>query len=138
MILDEIRNISSSRKDLRNFGLVVGGVLAAIGVALLIKGRPSYDEFIVIGTLLAVSGLLVPVVLKPLYLPWMALSVVLGWIMTRVILILLYSVVMVPIALVSRAFGKKFINRGKPDPSVASYWQRRQRQSDPKRCTRLY
>ena len=42
MLKEEIKNISSSRRDLRNFGLVVGGVLGAIGLLLLIRHRPAW------------------------------------------------------------------------------------------------
>jgi hypothetical protein len=138
MILEEIRNIRSTSEDLRGFGLVVGGVLAVIGLVLLIKGSGAYVWFIGIGAFLIASGLAVPALLKPLYLPWMALSVVLGWVMTRVLLLLLYFVVLMPIGLVSRAFGKKFLDYGRRDPSIESHWNRREGQADPRSCTRLY
>ena len=125
MLLDEIRNIKSEKRDLRNFGLVVGGVFFVLGCVLLWYQRPSNPYFLAIGAALIAGGLVVPGVLKPLQRAWMALAVVLGFIMTRVILSLLFYLVVTPIGMAARLVGKDFLER-RIDKSSESYWHMRE------------
>lgn len=74
-----------------------------------------------LGTTLAVLGLTVPMLLKPVYRVWMALAVVLGFIMTRVILTIVYYLIITPIGLLMRVFGKDPMQR-RLDPDAPSYW----------------
>ena len=59
--------------------------------------------------------------LKPLHKLWMTLAVLLGWLMTRIILIVLFYLVVTPIGLLARVCGKDFLNRDF-DRKVNSYW----------------
>ena len=124
MIKDEIKNIKQSPKDLRKFGLTVGSVLIIIGCLLLWKHKPSQFYFLSIGAILVLSGLLFPVILRPLNKAWMTLAVLLGWVMTRVILSLLFYIVITPISIIARIFGKHFLDI-KIDKSRTSYWEKR-------------
>lgn len=124
-LADEIRNIKSSKKELRAFGLLVGGVLIAVGVVLYLFGRGNFVYFAGVGIALAASGALVPSVLLPLQKVWMSFAVVMGWCSTRVIIILLFVLVLTPIGLLSRVFGKVFLDTGF-DRSRKSYWLRRE------------
>jgi hypothetical protein len=85
------------------------------------RGKESFEIILVIGSALLVLGLVIPIVLKPIYWVWMILAVILGWIMTRVILSLLFFVVITPIGLFSRLFGGKFLDL-EWDKSKESYW----------------
>lgn len=138
MLIDELKNIKSTKKDLINFGLVVGGVLAAIGIVLFLRDRETYTWFAGIGTALIICGLIVPAILKPLYLPWMGMAVVLGFVVTHILLFTLYVTVIMPIGLVSRALGKKFMQPEKSQLTPGSYWIRREGELDPNRCTKLF
>ena len=51
----------------------------------------------------------------------MALALVLGAVMSRVVLTLLFHLVFTPVALVARATGKRFLETGFKDGSE-SYW----------------
>ena len=54
----------------------------------------------------------------------MTFAVVLGWFMTRVILSLLFYVIITPIGLVLRIFGKDFLEL-KKQAVQGSYWNQR-------------
>jgi hypothetical protein len=54
----------------------------------------------------------------------MVIAVILGWIMTRVILSLLFYVVITPISFFSRLFGNEFLDL-KWDKSKVTYWNYR-------------
>ncbi|MCP4709492.1 MAG: hypothetical protein GY869_12770, partial [Planctomycetes bacterium] len=90
MLLDEIKNIKSTPKDLRNFGLVVGIAAGIAGGVLWWFAKPAYPWFGGAGLLLIVLGLIAPAPLKPLQKIWMTFAVIMGWIMTRVILFIFF------------------------------------------------
>ena len=125
ILWQEIKEIDTSKKALRSFGWVVGGVLLVIAAVVWWRNDFALTTAAsVLGSLggaLGVLGLTTPVVLKPVYRVWMALAVVLGFIMTRVILSVVYYLVMTPIGLALRLFGKDPMHR-RIDPDAASYW----------------
>lgn len=125
MLIEEIRSIKSTRRDLRNFGLVVGAGFALIGGFLLWKSNAAGPWFIGAGALLALSGLAIPTLLKPLQKVWMTLAVIMGWFMTRVILSVLFYTTITPIGLAARIFGKRFMDHHLSRDS-ASYWHKRE------------
>ena len=61
--------------------------------------------------------------LKPFYLIWMIFAAILGWVMTRVILCLVFYLILTPIGLITRLLGEDFLNlkRG----NFGSYWNNR-------------
>jgi hypothetical protein len=130
MILDEIKNIKESPKDLRKFGLTIGIVLLIIALILIFNSKPSRFFFLSIGLIFILAGLFAPKVLRYLNRSWMTLAIVLGWIMTRVILSVLFYIVITPIGLIARISGKKFLDL-KIDKTRASYWEKRNNKSIP-------
>ena len=81
-MIEEIRNIKRTKKDLRKFGLVVGLFFIIIAAVLFWKGNQSFTYFFIIGLTLIIGGAAIPVILTPLYLVWMTFAVIMGWIMT--------------------------------------------------------
>ena len=108
-MLEEIKNIKSEKSDLRKFGITIGVILMIIAGFLFWKEKESFQIFLTLGVVLFVIGLTLPAILKPIYWIWMIFATVLGWIMTRVILSILFYGIITPIGLVSRLFGKQFI-----------------------------
>ena len=120
-MIEEIKNIKKSKSDFRKFGITIGVFLMVVAGFLFWKGRESYTILLISGLLLSVLGLVMPIILKPVYWVWMVFAVILGWIMTRVILSLLFYIVITPIGMFSRLFGSKFLDL-KWDKSKDSYW----------------
>ena len=54
----------------------------------------------------------------------MGLAIVLGFVMSRVILVVLFYLVLTPVSFVAKIFGKKFMPF-KYDKSATSYWEKR-------------
>ena len=123
-MIEEIKNIKNERSDFRKFGITIGLFLIVISGFLFWRGKESFEIILVSGSVLFVLGLVIPIVLKPVYWLWMILAVILGWIMTRVILSLLFYIVITPIGMFSRLFGSKFLDL-KWDESKDSYWNSR-------------
>jgi hypothetical protein len=80
------------------------------------------------GAWLAVA-IVSPKLLAPLYKVWMAFGHVLGWINARIILGIVFFVVVMPIGLVMRLFGKDFL-RMRPN-RTGSYWVKRDTEITP-------
>ncbi len=113
-----------SPKELRNFGLVVGGVFLVLGAWLLYRaawGSPTGAVFVILATGLILLGAAVPRILAPAYAVWMLLARVLGWINTRLILGIVFYGLFTPTRLLLAAFGKDLM-KGRPAPDLATYW----------------
>lgn len=67
---------------------------------------------------------------KTAYHLWIGLSFAMGWVMTRVILIVVFYGVVTPIALVARLFGKRFLDISYRAPSRQSYWHEREKKAN--------
>ncbi len=138
MIKEEIKLIKETQADLKKFGLTVGTVLFLIGALLLYLGKNSSAYFIAPGVVLLWAGFMYPEILKPLNKIWMTLAILLGWVMTRVILIVLFYLVITPIGFLAKIFRKEFLKLGY-DKSAASYWEpRSKRTTDPAEYERQF
>lgn len=126
MLIEEIKNIKEDKKTLGKFGVTVGIVLFAFGVILFTAEKSSYIYFGIIGIFLILSGILFPAGLKPLNKIWMLLAVILGWISSRVILILLFYLVFAPMGFFLRIFGKDFLQL-KFNKESNTYWEKREK-----------
>src|SRR6266478_3600917 len=121
MIREEIKELKTGTRELRNFGLLVGAVFAALGLLFLLRGKARYPYFLAPGILLLVFGAAFPRPLKQIYVAWMCLAIVLGFIVSTVILTLFFVLVITPIGLAARLLGKDFL-RLKLDRRETTYW----------------
>lgn len=121
MIIEEIRNINSSKTELRKFAVTVGVVLGLVGALFLWKGKGAGLVLLVISSSLLFFGLIAPSILLPAHKLWMSIAVVMGWIMTRVILVILFYLILTPLGFLARLFGKDFLSQ-KKDKNADSYW----------------
>ena len=122
-MIDEIKNIKTGNKDLRSFGVTIGIILFAICLILFYYDNLLYQIIAYCGAGFFVLGLIIPTLLKPIYILWMTFAVILGWVMTRVILSLVFYFIMTPIGLLTKLIGEDFLalKRKKSD----SYWNYR-------------
>jgi hypothetical protein len=126
MLIDDIRNIKSGKKDLRNFAIVIGVALLLIGLLMLLKKNHAFIYLFITSGIILILGFILPVVLKPLQKIWMTFAVIMGWIVSRIILIILFFIILTPISLISRLFGKKYLDI-RMDKTEDSYWHLREK-----------
>ena len=106
------------RKELRNFGLLVGAIFIVIGVwPMLWRGEPLRLWAVIAGGLLILFGGLVPAWLAPIHRGWMWVGHVLGWINTRIILGVIFYGLITPIGIVFRLLGKDTMQQTFSDAS---------------------
>jgi len=111
----------SQTRILREFGLTVGIAFGVLAALLFWRGRSHYVYFAYLGAGFILAGLIVPGILRPVRKGWMTAAAGMGWVMTRVILTVLFFAVFTPIGLIARLAGKRFLHLA-VDPSAESYW----------------
>ena len=96
-----------TRKELRQFGLLVGAVFTVIGLwPLVFRGEPLRLWAIGLGGLLIACGGILPQLLAPVHKGWMWVGHIMGWINTRILLSIVFYALVTPIGLVFRLMGK--------------------------------
>ena len=124
MLIEEIKSIKSTKKDLRNFAITIGSVLIVVGLLIIsIKHNFTWGWFIS-GSLIFFIGFVFPQLLLPFQKLWMVISVLLGWLSTRIILSVLFYFILTPIRLTAKLFGKEFLDI-KWKKQVSTYWNYR-------------
>ena len=112
---------STDVKELRKFGLILGAIFALIGLwPALVRGASPRLWALAVAALLVLPALGRPAWLQPAYRAWMALSRVLGWVNTRLILGLVFFALVTPLGLAMRLFGRDALGL-RFDRSAASY-----------------
>ena len=108
---------------LRKFGLTTGAII----VGLFAFFFPWIFDMVVMpmwpwifAGLLWLPALFIPSALNPVYTVWMKIGHAIGWVNTRIILGILFYVLVLPMGLIMRLFGKDPMAR-KVDNSISSY-----------------
>jgi len=89
--------ISYDKKTLRKFGQMTGIVFLIITALFFLRHKHAAVPTAFIAGVLLVSAYARPSALRPVYAVWMKAAFILGWINTRVILVLLFYLVFTPI-----------------------------------------
>ena len=110
-------------KGLRKFGLTTGAIVVVLFAAFFpwvfdAATMPIWPW--ILAGLLWVPALLMPSVLRLVYTTWMKIGHGIGWVNTRIILGVLFYILVLPMGLIMRLFGKDPMTR-KLDKSVSSY-----------------
>lgn len=125
MLIEELKNIKESKKDLKKFGLTIGIALLLISALLFYLEKESYIYFAAGSGFFILAGLTFPIILKPFNKLWMTFAILLGWFMSRVILTILFYLILTPIGLIAKIFGKKFLDL-QFKSSQKTYWIKRE------------
>jgi len=120
--LTEGATASVSRRQLSDFGLIVGGLFAAIfGLTLpFLKHRAMPRWPWIAAIVLMVPALVFPSALRGPHFLWTKFGLVLGWINQRIVLTIIFYIIVLPTGLVMRAFGRDPMARGF-EPGRESY-----------------
>ncbi len=120
----DIASLRSLDKDLRKFGITVGVVLLLLSMAAewmqwwipeLIYGIGF------IGIIMMFFGIVIPRYLKRIHRYWMSAAIIIGSIVSRIILSIIFFTILTPVAIIARMYGKQFLHGLKNDKQ-ASLW----------------
>ena len=130
-IRDEIKAVykEPSSRDLTLLAFLFLGVCSLVGAyQLLWKGSGSGYYWIGVGIALCLSRL-IPPLFRRLYRLWVSFAVVLGYFVSRAILLIVFYLVLVPTGLIMRTVGRDPMER-KWDPQAQSYWINKEPEED--------
>ena len=122
-MFEEIKNIKTSIKDLKSFGFTMGVILSIISAALFYYNNNIFQTIAILSSVFIGFGVLLPIVLRPIYMVWMIFALIFGWIMTRVILGIVFYFIITPIGLLTRLLGEDFL--GLRITNSNSFWNQR-------------
>jgi hypothetical protein len=124
MALIEI-NWSPSHRELRQFaGIWFPAFFALVGGMIwYFSGTLPTTIKVIWGVVLVISviGVLKPAWMRPLFIAWMGLAFPIGWTMLHLLLAVIFYVLMTPIGMVMRLFGRDAMER-RFDRSAPTYW----------------
>lgn len=112
-------------KDLRQFGIALAGILTVFGAIHFFRRRMILAQwFCGTGAVVMCLELSAPRMLKYVYSVFLKTAHAIGWFNTRVILIIIYFLLVTPIAVMMKIFGKDPLNR-KIERNILTYWVKR-------------
>lgn len=117
-------NRNPSRRQLRQFaGIWFPALLGVVGAVVYYHtGSPGVPAWIWGAALvLSVLGCCAPRLVRPVFVAWMCAAYLIGRLISCLLLAVIYYLIVTPIGLVMRLFGRDPLLR-KFDPSARTYW----------------
>lgn len=121
MITEEIGKIDSSPKELKKFGVTMFAAMLVLAGIFFLRGRDVHIYLAAAAVFFLIFGIAAPELLLPLHKAWMTFAVLMGWVMTRVILFVVFYFVVTPIGFVVRLLDRNFLSM-KLESGKSSYW----------------
>ena len=119
-------NRNPSRRQLNQFGFIWLGFLALFGAIAYFKfSSPEAARWLwVAAVAVPILGWLVPAFMRLVFLGMSYLAWPIGFVVSHVVLAVVYYLVLTPIGLLTRLFGYDPMKKGF-DPEATSYWVER-------------
>ena len=133
-------NTNPTRRQLNQFGFIWLGFLTLFGVVAYFKfGSPQVARWLwVAAVVVPIVGWLVPAFMRSVFLGMSYLAWPIGFVVSHVVLAVVYYLVLTPIGLLMRVFGYDPMER-RFDRNSDSYWIERPPSAvDPKRYFRQF
>jgi hypothetical protein len=122
-IKDEIKAVSvvPTKRDMNILAVLFLVIPCAVGAHLLYWRDSAYGwVWLAIGIVLFLSRF-IPPLFSYIFGKWVALSIVLGYFISRILLTLIFFLVIMPTGFIMKLFGKDPMDR-KLDPEAKTYW----------------
>ncbi|HZT24514.1 MAG TPA: SxtJ family membrane protein [Pseudolabrys sp.] len=129
----DIRAVSSDR----NFGLVMAGFFALVGLVPPLHGGDLRVWALVLSAAFTLCAFLLPRALRPLNYLWHKLGLALHAVVNPVIMALIFYGAIVPMGVALRLLGRDLL-RLKWDRSAKSYWIARRPGPNPQSMTKQF
>lgn len=133
-------NTNPTARELRQFaGLVVPLFGLLVGVLLWFKLDMKSTAAIVLAAaaVLSTLGLVRPGLLRPIYVGWVVAAYPIGWVISHLVIGVIFFLVVTPTGIVMRLLGRDPLHR-QLEPERDSYWEPRSESDDPNRYFRQF
>lgn len=106
----------------RNFGFLFAGVFSFLSAYAAYQGAEPYRVYgwLIASVVVGLVAIVAPTVLTPFNKAWMKLGELMGKVVSPLVLGVIFFVLITPVALVTRLFGRDELRLKKAD--VSSYW----------------
>ena len=115
-----------SQSSNKSFGLLFFAIFLIIGLWPLKNGESLNFYFIIASVVFLILGLLNSKLLSPLNKSWVKLGEILGIIIAPIVMALVYFVILTPISIIVRVFGKDLLGL-KFLKEKETYWIKRKK-----------
>jgi len=115
----------SSIKELRKFGFALSTVIFVMGIIFSFKHRSVYIWPFLLSAIFFITSIIFPLCLKPIHWILMRISFAIGWVNTKILLFVIFYLIVTPLGLIMRLFGKDLLNQ-RIDRGSPSYWIKRE------------
>lgn len=132
-------NTDPSRRELRQFGFIWLGFLAFFGLVAWFKfsNHPFAQALWVAAVVVPLIGWFFPTLLKLIFVGMSYAAFPIGFVVSHVVLAVVFYLVLTPIGLLMRIFRYDAMRR-RLQPDLSSYWIQREPHPDPKQYFRQY
>ncbi|RKY31191.1 MAG: hypothetical protein DRP74_05420 [Candidatus Omnitrophota bacterium] len=117
-----MEKLNFDKITLRKFAIQMGIVFLVIASLFYIKHREVILPIAILSGLFFLSASISPLLLKPLYYVWMKFTAFMGWLITSLILAVIFYLIFTPIGLLMRCLKKDPLDL-KIEKSKPTYWQ---------------
>ena len=111
-------------KNLKKFGITIATVFFLITLLSLIRHNGKVLITSGISGIFYILAFFAPTFLRPIYIFWMKLAYIMGWINTRLILMIIFYVVLTPIGVGLKLFKVDLLDI-KIDKNKDTYWRKK-------------
>jgi hypothetical protein len=121
-------NLNPERKDLRIFSGLLIPFFALISFLAWRRGTIELETvwwIVTVAAAVGIVGLIWPAIIRWVYVVWMAAVFPIGWVMSYLLVGVVFYLVVTPIGLIMRLCGRDPMQR-KFDPQAKTYWQPRE------------
>ena len=132
-------NRKPTGRELRWFGFVLVAFFGIVGSVVYLRFESPRLAYVMwaVGVLLSLVYITLRPLRVPIYVGWMRVFFPIGWTVSHLVLIVLYYLIITPIAVVMRLVGHDPMKR-RFDRNAPTYWARHRTDGDPARYTRQY
>ncbi|MCX8066199.1 MAG: SxtJ family membrane protein [Candidatus Hydrogenedentes bacterium] len=112
------------KREQRKFGLLIGSIFLVLGtIRFALHGFCLSAQILGgIGIVLILLGLIFPPALMPLFFLWLKIAEALNWVITKLLLLMVFYLILTPTGILYRVFKGDPLNR-KWEPDRQSYWE---------------
>jgi len=129
--------ITADSKTVRNFGLILSGILFVLGILAFLRKHNQYRFEWPLSVIVLVITLAVPRVLSYIYRAWMLVAEGISWVLLRVILGVFFYLVLSPVGFFMRLSGRDMLDE-KIDREAVSYWKKKTSKPNQEQYERLF
>jgi hypothetical protein len=126
-------------RHLRQFAgtLIAVALIAGLWLYHVGRGRPVAYGGLTLAAVLGLLGVVWPLSIRWLYVAWMAAAFPIGWLVSHLLVAVIFYLILTPVGLLCRLFGYDPMRRSR-DQETPSYWIPRPSSDDTQRYFKQY